>query len=306
MKKLLLLFLCVPLIFSCGEDKNRKKSKESKACKCEKYKKDRSDLLRGGEDEDQLKMIKKLEEKIKKCKILEEETLEKGKEWECEKYLNQSNDNTTTESISINPYKLSKGDIDGRLFSFLSSSNFLSDGKRDLQEMIEFNNITLDSTIIEDLNEFPGCGCCDMSVFWNEDIFYFKEGKVLIVEKHYGGDWESSTADWFSFYLYNPNKRKFEQKLTLEMNNPYAYNYNTGYIIDAESNPCNFYETSYTLYNNKFEYVENFYPESLKYYESNILFYWNEEHNEIIFEGEEGRLLKIYKNTNREWKIKEI
>jgi len=69
MKKLLLILLCVPLMFSCGEDKNRTKSKESKACKCERYKKEKKQLLRGGEDEEQLKMIKKLEEKLSQSKI---------------------------------------------------------------------------------------------------------------------------------------------------------------------------------------------------------------------------------------------
>ena len=303
MKKLLLLFLCVPLIFSCGEDKDRKKSKESKACKCEKYKKDRRDLLRGGEDEEQLKMIKKLEEKIKECETLEEETLEKGKKWECEKYLNQSNDNTTTEAVSINPYKLSKGNIDGQLFSFLSSSSFLSDGEIDREEMIKFNNITLDSTIIEDLNEFPGCGCCDMSAYWNEDVFYFKDGKVLIIEKHYDGDWESSASDWYDFYLYNPNKRKFERKLTLNRFNSFQYNHSTGYIIDEDMNPCSD-EREYIIYNDKFEQVGRV-LQGYEFYESDISFYWNEEDNEIILESKEGKF-KIYINRNREWEIKEM
>jgi hypothetical protein len=304
MKKLLLILLCVPLMFSCGEDKNRTKSKESKACKCERYKKEKKQLLRGGEDEEQLKMIKKLEEKIKECKILEEETLEKGKEWECEKYLNQSNlKATTTESVpDISPNTLSTGDIDSRLFSFLSSSNFLSDGKRDLQEMIEFNNITLDSTIIEDLNEFPGCGCCDMTQYWNEDILYFKEGKVLIVEKHYDGDWESGIGDWYDCYLYSPYKKKFEKKLTLRNPLRFSYNYNTDYFIVEQSLVCDTEDTYYIIYNDKLEDVGDIWPVDVF---GEIYFGWKEKTNEILLKYDR-RAFKIYENTNQEWEIKEM
>ena len=92
MKKLLLLLLCVPLMFSCGENKkkNKKKSKESQVCKCERYKEKRSQLLRGGEDEEQLKEISRLESKIKNCDKLEEIAYEKGEIWECNKYINKS------------------------------------------------------------------------------------------------------------------------------------------------------------------------------------------------------------------------
>ena len=82
MKKLLLILLCVPLIFSCGE--NKKKPKESQACKCERYIEELHQILRGDEDDEELKIALKLEEKVKECEALKEEALNKGKDWECE------------------------------------------------------------------------------------------------------------------------------------------------------------------------------------------------------------------------------
>jgi len=196
--------------------------------------------------------------------------------WEYDKYIR--------ENI---PFKLSEGVIDHRLFTFIKSTNFGPDGRRDLKKLSQ-NGIRLDASLIEGLNDFPGCGCCDQSAFGIDEMFYFHDGGVLIIERHYAGDWESSEADWYEFYLYNPDKKKFERKLRLETTYPFAYNYRTGYIIDKESNPCG-WQMSYTIYNNKFEVLGDFSPEPLR--ESNVDFYWNEKTNEVIFKREEGDIV---------------
>ena len=204
-----------------------------------------------------------------------------------------------------NPYKLSEGVIDHRLFTFIESSNFILDGKRNLEEMIRVNNIKLNTNTIEDLNDFPNCGaCCDMDETENGDLLYFKEGKVLLVEKHYNGDFESVPADWYDCYLYNSNKRKFENKLTLRQPDFFAYNYNTNYVVVEVEGICDDGDPYYLILNNKLEHIGIFYWYDLVDNISN--FYWNEERNEIILEGVEGELSKIYENLNREWVIKEM
>jgi hypothetical protein len=228
--------------------------------------------------------------------------------------LEKINDNLNLEISSMqnkieslnkyinSPYRLSKGNIDGELFSFLTSSNVLTNGRKDLQEMIKINNITLNSTIIEDLNEFPGCGCCDMTAYSNEDFLYFKEGKVLIVEKHYDGDWESGIGDWYDCYLYSPYKKKFEKKLTLRNPLRFSYNYNTDYFIVEQSLVCDTEDTYYIIYNDKLEDVGDIWPVDVF---GEIYFGWNEETNEILLKYDR-RAFKIYENTNQEWEIKEM
>ena len=228
--------------------------------------------------------------------------------------LEKINDNLNLEISSMqnkieslnkyinSPYRLSKGNIDGELFSFLTSSNVLTNGRKDLQEMIKINNITLNSTIIEDLNEFPGCGCCDMTAYSNEDFLYFKEGKVLIVEKHYDGDWESGIGDWYDCYLYSPYKKKFEKKLTLRNPLRFSYNYNTDYFIVEQSLVCDTEDTYYIIYNDKLEDVGDIWPADVF---GEIYFGWNEETNEILLKYDR-RAFKIYENTNQEWEIKEM
>ena len=204
------------------------------------------------------------------------------------------------------PYRLSKGNIDGELFSFLTSSNVLTNGRKDLQEMIKINNITLNSTIIEDLNEFPGCGCCDMTAYSNEDFLYFKEGKVLIVEKHYDGDWESGIGDWYDCYLYSPNKKKFEKKLTLRNPLRFSYNYNTDYFIVEQSLVCDTEDTYYIIYSDKLKYVGDIWPDLRSDYSilRDIDFYWNEKDNEIIFKEDGKFVFRVYENNQKKWILK--
>ena len=194
------------------------------------------------------------------------------------------------------PYKLSKGIIDHRLFTFINSDNIDKDGFIDLQKMIKINNIKIDSITVGGLNDpGGGCGCCDGSAFWNEGIFYFKEGKVLIVEKHYDGDWESSSADWYDCYLYNANEKEFKLALTLRATDDFAYNYNTNYIVVSESAICD-YEGELIILNNKLEQVGSFY-----WGDGSPNFYWNEERNEIIIEDYDRESSMRYDNINNEW-----
>jgi hypothetical protein len=86
--------------------------------------------------------------------------------------------------------------------------------------------------------------------------------------------------------------------------NPFAYNSRTGYIIGIELNPCMNSE-EYIIYNNRGETIANLDNPDIFYRNYNSRFYWNEIDNEIIFEGEDGKLVKIYENLNREWVIKE-
>lgn len=199
------------------------------------------------------------------------------------------------------PYRLSKGNIDDELFSFLTSSNLLTKGRKDLQEMIKINNITLNSTIIENLNEFPGCGCCDMTAYSNEGFLYFKEGKVLIVEKHYDGDWESGMADWYDCYLYLPDQKKFEKKLTLRNPLRFSYNYLTDYFVIEQSLLCDTEDTYYIIYNEKLESVGDVWPDLF----GDVDFYWNEKTNEVLLKSDR-KLFRIYENKNQEWILKEM
>jgi TonB family protein len=201
------------------------------------------------------------------------------------------------------PYKLSKGIIDYRLFTFINSDNFYEEGTEDLQKMIRVNDIKLNANTIEDLNEFPGrCACCDMEETGNGNLLYFKEGKVLIIEKYYNGDFESVPAGWYDCYIYNSNKRKFENKLTLRDPYRFAYNYNTNYVLVEVEGICDDGDPYYRILNNKLENVGEFSWGDIVDNISN--FYWNEERNEMILEGEEGELSTIYENINGEWVIK--
>ena len=201
------------------------------------------------------------------------------------------------------PYKLSKGIIDYRLFTFINSDDFYEEGTEDLQNMVRFNDIKLNTNTIEDLNGFPSCGaCCDMLETGNGDLLYFKEGKVLIVEKYYNGDFESVPARWYDCYIYNVNKRKFENKLTLRDPSRFAYNYNTNYVLVEEKGICDDGDPYYLILNNKLEKVGEFSWDDIVDNISN--FYWNKERNEIILEGEEGQLSTIFENINGEWIIK--
>ena len=207
-------------------------------------------------------------------------TLSNGKvqegTWEDSKYITQNNS-----------YKLSEGVIDHKLFAFIKSNNFMQDGRRNLKELSQ-KGVTLDTLLIEDLDGFPSCGCCDQSAFEIDDMFYFKDDKVLIIDRYYAGDWESSEASYYEFYLYSPDKKKFVRKLRLQSDHPFVYNSSTGYIIDKEVNPC-MGEISYTIYNNRFEELGYFAPESLKLF--NVDFYWNEKENKVIFKRPEGDIV---------------
>ena len=198
------------------------------------------------------------------------------------------------------PYKLSKGIIDHRLFTFINSDNFYKDGTEDLQKMINLNNIKIDSITVEDLNEFGGCGCCDMYQYWNEDILYFNEGKVLIIEKHYDGDWESIPEDWYNLYLYCPIERKF--KIETGLSSVFLYNYQTDYYIEQYNTNCDDMEPFYLIYNNQLDNVGQIWPEGEGYY-GNYDFYWNEKDNEIIFKEDGKFVFRVFENNNKKWII---
>jgi len=77
MKKLLLLLLCVPLMFSCGEN-NEEKNEELSACDCADYAMKVVDLIEKGETELRDKIEKKYnhltkEEKSNQQKVIEVE-----------------------------------------------------------------------------------------------------------------------------------------------------------------------------------------------------------------------------------------
>ena len=146
-----------------------------------------------------------------------------------------------------NPYKLSKGVIDHRLFSFVQSEKFEEIGKKDLTKFKNANNIQIDTNLVVDFNNFVywGGACVDWSLVYIKDIYYFQAGKVLIIHVYYPGDFESSHTDTYVYYLYDENLLKFQEVFATEAGN-FEYNYETNYFFTTSPDECS-WESNFSI-----------------------------------------------------------
>jgi len=191
------------------------------------------------------------------------------------------NEISTLNNALNSPYLLSSGMIDYRLFDFLSSSDFHTDGNRDFVEMMKINKIALDTITLDGDTVY--------------DFFYFNEGKVLILEKYLEGDFEEDPVNEYYFYLYNHDNKKFEYQFSLPYQS-YSYNYTSGYIL-VQYKLRKWDEYSYSIINNKLEHVGWF-----EDYDDEFSLDWNEGVNEILIKKHSGEFYgKLYENTNNEF-----
>ena len=155
----------------------------------------------------------------------------------------------------INPYNLSKGVIDHRLFSFVHSEKFKEIGKKDLTRFKNINNVKIDSNLVTNFNNFWGTmgTCVDWSLVYIEDIYYFKEGKVLIIHVYYPGDFESDQTDTYVYYLYDENLLKFQEVFSTEAGN-FEYNYETNYFFTTYDDECSS-ESEFYIYDQNLKCV---------------------------------------------------
>lgn len=203
-----------------------------------------------------------------------------------------------------NPYKLSEGVINDLLFSFIKSVNFKEMGKENLYHLININKISIDSNIVIDFNQFSSQGACvDNDLIWNKDIFYFTEGKVLIIQSHYDGDFESKASDWYDFFLYDSKQLKFKEVFSTSL--IFEYNYDTDYIVSKYTDPCGG-EDYFLIYNNKLEMVKNVDPWNDQAIDSDkdYTVSWNiNKSNDLNFINNNKVRFRVYENKNKEWTL---
>ena len=211
-----------------------------------------------------------------------------------------------------NPYNLSKGVIDHRLFSFVQSEKFEEIGSKDLTKFKNVNNIQIDANLVTDFNNFFdwGSACVDWGLVYIKNIYYFKVGKVLIIHVYYPGDFESNATDTYVYYLYDEDLLKFQEVFSTRATN-FEYNYETNYFFTTFPDECS-WESEFHIYDQNLKCVFSCYALDISW---EIMFddisngytcSWGDNNRILIKNGNNKLMYMIGEDIDGEWVLMDI